>query len=158
MEKVNYWLGMFLALLMGIMTVDVLWGVFTRYIVGNQASWTEELARFLLIWIGMLGAAFAAGLQMHLAIDLLPQRLAGPSKSRLLVIIDIIVILFVLAVMVIGGSRYVYLSLKLGQISPAMQIPMGYIYLVMPISGLLIIWYKFVHMQRRLARTASQEA
>ena len=158
MEKVNQRLGLFLAILMGIMTVDVLWGVFTRYAMGSQSAWTEELARFLLIWIGMLGAAYAAGLRMHLAIDLLPQRLAGAPKDRLLLLIDIIVILFVLAVMVIGGARYVYLSLKLGQLSPALQVPMGYIYTVMPLSGLFIIWYKIVDIQRRRSALSASEA
>ncbi len=69
-------------ILMAIMTVDVLWGVFTRYALGQQASWSEELARFLLIWIGILGAAYASGKNYHLAIDLLSPKISAKSAAR----------------------------------------------------------------------------
>ncbi len=133
-----------LTFMMAVMTLDVLWGVITRYLLGGQASWTEELARFLLIWIGLLGAAYASGKGMHLAIDLLPGRLEERSQRRLEIAINSIVILFALSVMVIGGLRYVFLTFTLGQISPALQIPMGFVYLVIPISGLLVVYYKWL--------------
>ena len=140
--KIDQSVAWVLIILMGVMTVDVLWGVFTRKIIGAQSSFTEELARFLLIWIGILGAAYASGKGMHLAIDLLPRRLEGVAKKRLLTTINFIIILFAFAVLVVGGIRYVYITFKLGQISPALQIPMGFVYLVVPIAGLLIVYYK----------------
>ncbi len=146
MQRLNRFLSLFLAFLMALMTLDVLWGVFTRYVAGSQASWTEELARFLLIWIGLLGAAYAAGQRMHLAIDLLPRRLDARGRRRLQVLINVLVILFAATVMVVGGFRYVYLTLTLGQTSPALQIPMGYVYLIVPVSGLLVILYKVVEL------------
>lgn len=141
-KKLDLYLGSFLAVLMAIMTLDVLWGVFTRYVVGSQSPWTEELARFLLIWIGLLGAAYASGQQLHLAIDLLPSRLEGKAQRRLQVFINLVIMLFAATVMVIGGIRYVYITLTLGQTSPALQLPMGLVYIIIPVSGLLIIWYK----------------
>ena len=74
------YLGYFLVVLMMVMTLDVLWGVFTRYALGNQVSWSDELARFLLIWIGILGAAYASGQKMHLSIDLLQSSLSGKGR------------------------------------------------------------------------------
>ncbi|MDH3247194.1 MAG: TRAP transporter small permease subunit, partial [Saprospiraceae bacterium] len=65
-QKIDKVLEHILVALMAINTLDVLWGVFTRYVMGAQASWSEELARFLLIWIGILGAAWASGKNMHL--------------------------------------------------------------------------------------------
>ncbi|HRS91659.1 MAG TPA: TRAP transporter small permease subunit, partial [Candidatus Marinimicrobia bacterium] len=56
--------------LMAISVFNVLWQVFTRFILHHPSSYTEELARYLLIWVGLLGAAYAAGNKMHLAIDL----------------------------------------------------------------------------------------
>lgn len=148
MNRLDKILAYFLSLLLAIMTLDVLWGVFTRYLMGHQSSWTEELARFLLIWIGLLGAAFASGQRLHLAIDLLPRRLDESRRRRLQIFINILVILFAATVMVIGGGRYVYLTFTLGQISPAMQVPMGLIYTVVPISGLLVIWYNLQEITR----------
>ena len=124
------------------MTLDVLWGVITRYALGSQASWTEELARFLLIWIGILGAAYASGQKMHLSIDLLKPSLPPKGQQQLFLIINLLVILFALFVMVIGGARLMYLTQILGQVSPALRIPVAFIYAIIPVSGLLIIYYK----------------
>ena len=135
-------LGEVLVLLMAAMTLVVLWGVFTRYAIGHQASWSEELARFLLIWIGLLGAAYATGQKMHLAIDMLQPKLEENVRGRLQVLIKILIILFAFFVLVVGGLRLIYITNVLGQISPALQIPMYLIYIVLPLSGMLIIYFK----------------
>ena len=145
-ERIDNILGNFLALLMGIMTLDVLWGVFTRYAMGSQASWTEELARFLLIWIGILGAAYAAGKNMHLSIDLLMPKLQEKGKKQLYRIISLLIIAFAFTVMVIGGIRLIYITQVLGQLSPALRIPMAVVYSVVPLSGILVIYYKASNM------------
>lgn len=143
MEKlIDNILKYFLVILVAVITLDVLWGIFTRYAIGAQSSWTEELARFLLIWIGILGAAYASGKRMHLAIDILPSRLEGQARHRLNMLISALIILFVLAIMVIGGSRLVYISYILGQTSAALKLPLYLVYAIMPISGLLIIYYR----------------
>lgn len=141
-KKIDYGLGMFLSLLMAIMTIDVLWGVFTRYALGHQASWSEELARFLLIWIGILGAAYASGQNMHLAIDLLSPKLDAVKQKRLAGLIRIFIILFAFAVLVIGGFRLIYITHVLGQTSPALQVPMSVVYAAIPIAGILVVYYK----------------
>ncbi|MCI4650181.1 TRAP transporter small permease [Phaeodactylibacter sp.] len=141
-NNINKYVGYFLAFLMAVMTVDVLWGVFTRYIMGSQSPWTEELARFLLIWIGLLGAAYVAGQNQHLAIDILPERLEGAAKQRLQWAIRLLIAGFSATVLVAGGARLVYITYKLGQYSAALQVPLSVVYSVVPVSGLLIIYYK----------------
>jgi TRAP-type C4-dicarboxylate transport system permease small subunit len=141
-DTIDKYLGYFLAFLMMIMTLDVLWGVFTRYAFGSQADWSEELARFLLIWIGTLGAAYASGQRMHLAIDLLMPKLSPSNQQKLFVFINLIILLFAFFVMVVGGIRLLYITQILGQTSAALQLPMTIVYAVLPISGLLVIYYK----------------
>ena len=141
-EKIDKILGYFLAGLMMLMTVDVLWGVVTRYAMGSQADWTEELARFLLIWIGILGAAYAAGQQMHLAIDLLKPKLNQDGQYKLSLFINGMILLFAICILVIGGFRLLYITNTLGQLSASLRIPMTTVYAVLPISGFLIIYYK----------------
>ena len=141
-EKIDKYLGYFLILLMVVMTLDVLWGVLTRYAFGSQADWTEELARFLLIWISILGAAYAAGQRMHLSIDLLMPKLEGKKQRRLFIFINGMILLFALLVMVIGGFRLLYITQTLGQLSAALRIPMTVVYAVLPLSGVLVIYYK----------------
>lgn len=123
------------------MTLNVLWQVFTRFILQHPSSFTEELARYSLVWAGILGAAYVAGQKMHLAIDLLVQTLKGRSKLMVEVVINVLIFLFAFFVMIIGGMKLVNLTLTLNQLSASLQIPLGYVYLVLPISGILICFY-----------------
>ena len=145
-QKIDSLIGKLLVVLMAVMVLDVIWGVFTRYLIGTQASWTEELARFLCIWIGVLGAAYAAGQKMHLAIDLLPQYLNVAQQVLLQYAIQGLVICFAIVVFVIGGTNLIYITISLGQKSASLGIPMGWVYLVLPLSGILIIWYKMLEI------------
>ena len=106
-----------LVVIMAAMTLNVLWQVFSRFILQNPSSFTEELARYM-------GAAYVAGQKMHLAIDLLPTKLKGKSKAYLEIFINIAILVFALTVLVIGGVRLVSITLLLNQISAAMQIPL----------------------------------
>jgi len=140
-KRVDLALGWVVTLLMGLAVVNVLWQVFTRYVLEDPSAYTGELARFLLIWIGLLGASYAVGGRLHLAIDLLPGRLKGGRRHVLGIVIDGLVLLFALAVMVFGGLSLVSLTLMLEQTSAALRIPLGYVYLALPVSGLLVMFY-----------------
>lgn len=138
-----------LVVLMAAMTLNVLWQVFSRFLLGSPSSFTDELARYLLIWIGILGAAYVAGQNRHVAIDVLPKRFSEKTQRSLRLIVDWLVILFSLCAFVIGGSRLVYIVYKLDQHSPALQVPLALVYLVIPISGILIIYYKFSDFRKQ---------
>ncbi|MDT0644644.1 TRAP transporter small permease [Zunongwangia sp. F363] len=135
-------LGGILVLLMAIMVVAVLWQVFSRYVMQSPSSITEELARYLLIWIGILGAAYAAGQQAHLSINLLEEKLNAVNRKRLRIGINILIIFFCITVLIVGGGNLVYVSYDLGQRSAALEIPLYIVYFVIPLSGVLIIIYK----------------
>jgi TRAP-type C4-dicarboxylate transport system permease small subunit len=143
-------LGWFVTVLMGVAVLNVLWQVFTRYVLQSPNPYTDELARYLLIWIGLIGASYAAGKRMHLAIDLLPLRLKGRSHHVLNLLIDFLILAFAFLVMVIGGMRLVMLTLMLEQFSAALRVPLGYVYLALPLSGLLIMFYSALFMYDHL--------
>jgi len=96
-----------------------------------------------LIWVGLLGASYASGNKMHLAVDVLVERLKGKNRAVAELIIQSLVFLFALLVMVIGGLRLVIVTLTLNQISASLHIKLGYVYLVIPLSGALILFYAF---------------
>ncbi|MFY0598336.1 MAG: TRAP transporter small permease [Cyclobacteriaceae bacterium] len=137
-DKILEWV---LVLLMSIMVLNVLWQVASRYLLGSPSLFTDELAGFLLIWLGLLGAAYAAGQKAHLAIDILLNKIEGRYKSYLNLFISLLTILFAATVMVIGGMRLVFITLSLEQLSATLRVPLGYVYLVIPITGLLIVYY-----------------
>lgn len=150
-SKIDSVLGKTLVLIMAIMVINVLWQVFTRYVTGNPSSFTDELARYLMIWIGVLGAAYVSGRNLHVAIDILPSRSNKKTQKRLKMIVTLIIILFVFFAFVVGGSRLVYISFALGQQSPALQLPLALVYIIIPISGILIIYYKISDLKQLFA-------
>ncbi|NMM49690.1 TRAP transporter small permease [Marinigracilibium pacificum] len=145
-NKVDKLLSGFLIGMLAVMLLAVLWQVFSRYILNSPSSVTEELSRYCLIWIGVLGAAYAAGQKMHLAITLFPDSLEKPNRDKLQVVINLLIIVFSITVFVIGGTRLVYITSILGQNSPALGIPLAWVYMVLPLSGLLVIYYKLIEI------------
>lgn len=148
-EKIDLTLGKILVIIMAVMVINVLWQVFTRFIVGVPSSFTDELARYLMIWLGILGAAYVSGRRMHVAIDVLPKKASPATQKKILFIVNSLIILFAFFALVVGGLRLVYVSFKLGQQSPALQIPLAIVYAVIPISGLLIIYYKSLDIKNQ---------
>jgi len=143
-------LEVLLATLMAAMVMAVLWQVFTRFVLRDPSSMTEELVRFGLIWLGLLGAAYGFGKRYHLAIDLLHRRSSKSIKRGLDLVTHLSVIIFAFWVLIVGGYRLVDLTLAMGQTSAALEIERGYIYLALPISGLAMIFYSVVSMLEAL--------
>lgn len=143
-------LAAFLIALMGASVINVLWQVFTRFVLNAPSSFTQELARFLLIWIGILGAGYAVGQRDHLALELVPERLTGRRREWVQIAIQGCIVAFAVAVLMGGGLRLVYVQLTLGQTSASLDIPIGYVYSVLPLSGAVMVFYALVHISDHL--------
>ncbi|WP_268035774.1 TRAP transporter small permease [Algoriphagus sp. PAP.12] len=141
-NTIDRWIEVFLILLMALMVLNVSWQVGSRYILNDPSSFTDELARYMLIWVGMLGAAYVAGKDEHLAIDIALSKMNPTNRIKTQMLIHVFVMLFALAAMVVGGINLVYITFILGQNSAALQIPLAYVYVVIPFSGLLVIYYQ----------------
>lgn len=124
-----------------VMLLSVLWQVFSRFILGSPSTVTDEISSFSLIWVGLLGAAYVTGQKLHLAIDLFPVNTVKKHNLLLDGFVHLMVAIFSFSVLVIGGSRLCYITFSLEQHSAALEIPLAYIYLVLPISGILIVYY-----------------
>lgn len=142
--KIDKILENILIAFMSILVIDVLWQVLSRYVLASPSSFTDELAGFLLIWVGLLGAAYVAGKQGHLAIDLLVQRSTPVTRKRLMILINVFIALFALLVMIVGGSWLVATRFMFNVDSAALHLPLGYVYSVLPLSGLLILYYSIL--------------
>lgn len=132
-------LAALLVLLMTAMVAVVTWQVVSRYALGSPSPWTEEVARYLLIWIGMLGTAYAFRTRAHIGLDLLPRRLTGIAARRLHRVTLGIVIVFAATVLLFGGGSLVLLTWELRQVSAALGLPIAIVYSVIPLAGVLII-------------------
>ena len=130
-----------LIVLMGTMTLNVLWQVFSRFVLNSPSSFTEELARYLLVWAGLLGAAYGVGKNVHLAMDLFGHKLSPKTKSFADLFVHACILTFAVSVMLVGGYNLVSLTNTLQQISAALQIKLAYVYFALPLSGALIVFY-----------------
>lgn len=151
-NKIEKGLEWTLVFIMSVLVVDVTWQVISRYIMSSPSSFTDELAGFLLIWVGLLGAAYVAGKREHLAIDILLQKSSPVRRYKLEMAISILIVFFSIAVLVIGGIWLSYTRFYLGVRSAALGLPLGFVYLVLPLSGLLIAYFDIdhiVHMVRQ---------
>jgi TRAP-type C4-dicarboxylate transport system permease small subunit len=145
-DKIDRFLGWTLVVIMSLMVVNVLWQVFSRFVLGDPSSYTEELARYLMIWVGVLGAAYVSGKNKHVAIDYFPTKFSEKNQIKVKVFVKWLIMIFAFFAFVIGGSRLVYITYVLEQLSPALQIPLAFVYLVIPISGVLIAYYKILEI------------
>ncbi len=133
-----------------LLVADVVWGVFTRYAWGQQAKWSEELARFLLVWVALLGGAVAFGAKAHLGVDYFVNRLHPAARKLTAVVAHLVVLFFAAEVLLHGGAQVVSEALNLEQTTPALGWKMGYVYLALPISGLFVILYTMENLVETL--------
>lgn len=145
-NKVNKILEIILISIFALLVLDVLFQVFSRYIIGKSFTWTEEFARFSLIWMTVLGAAYLNAKKEHLSMDFVYEKLSPSNKRKASILIEILVFLFALIIMVIGGGNLVYTTLHLEQLSGTLRIPLGYIYAIMPFSGFIIMCFSVYHI------------
>lgn len=142
--------------LMALLVVDVLWQVLSRYVLASPSSFTDELAGFLLIWVGLLGAAYVTGQEGHLAIDLLVRKADAAWQRRLRALSYLVIALFAVAAMIVGGSWLVYTRFYLGVTSASLQVNLGYVYLVLPLSGLLTAYYAIDSLYAQISAFKTQ--
>ncbi len=144
-QKIDRILELVLVALFVVMLLSVLWQVFSRFFLSTPSTITDEISSFGLIWVGLLGAAYATGKNLHLAIDLLPGSVVKRNRVWFDGFVYGAIAIFAISVLVIGGVRLSWVTFILGQRSAALEIPLGVIYLVLPLSGLLIVYYCLDH-------------
>jgi TRAP-type C4-dicarboxylate transport system permease small subunit len=140
--------------LMVLMLGCVVWQVVARYALNISTSTTDEIARFCFIWISLLGATYVLGKRGHIAItglvDLLPR---GPRRGVELLITALVAV-FAVAILVGGGWLLVGRAWQLGQVTPALQMPMWSVYTAIPLSGALTLVYAAIVMVETLSGEA----
>lgn len=139
-KRILTWtLEQLVVLIVAALVLDVLWGICSRFVLGAPSRWTEEVATFLLIWVSFLGAAVAFSRSEHLGLDYFVKKLHADAQTFLAIVAQIITIAFTGSVMVFGGYVLVTGTLQTGQVTPALGIKMGYVYLAVPVSGIFIV-------------------
>lgn len=131
-------LQVILVVVFSVLVVDVIWGVASRYIFGSQASWSEELARLLMVWLALLGAALAAREERHLGLDVIVRSWPVEVQRLGRMFVYLVIIAFSAGIMAWGGWQLVNQRFASGQTLPALGVAKAWFYLALPVSGALI--------------------
>lgn len=141
----------------GILVIDVTWQIITRFVINHPSSWTEEFATFLMMWVGLLGAAVAVNYKVHLGVDFFVLKLPPCWRSGVELFVYLLVALFAVIIMMIGGVQLVQRTLITNQVSPALNWKMGYVYLCVPVSGFFITVYSVIHFVTTMVHFGEKE-
>ena len=120
------------------------WQVFTRYILKNPSSWSEELVSYLFAWMALLGASLVVGERGHMNIPILVDRAKPGMKKGLAVFSEVVACVFAAVILVYGGIQIT--TLAMGQMTSSLGVPVGVFYVVLPLSGVLNIIYTILNI------------
>jgi len=124
--------------LIGVITLQVI-----SRVLFSAVGWTEEVARFLMVWITFLAATLAFQRGRHIAVTFAVDALPGRLRQAARVVAVLSVIAFMVALVVIG---YRYMQVQSFQKSASMRLSMTYVYAVIPLSAAVMCWYALVDL------------
>ena len=150
-DYINSIIKVFVFLILAAMTIIITMQIICR-VFFTALSWTEELSRYLLVWGSLLAATVAYKQGSHIAITFIIEKFKDHKRKVITILSNIITIIFFL-IGIYYGIRMI--SLQIYQTSPALLIPMRIIYLCLPLSFLIMLYYGIVNLVGEL--TMSKE-
>ncbi len=134
--SINRWIEYLLFGLGFTMTVVVAVQVFSRYVLNQSLFWSEELARYLLVWLSFLGASVAYRRKVHPGVDVFYGKMPAPLRKTSTIIVHLFS-LALFGVMILFGCRFAFFVRM--QISPALYLPKWIVFSIIPISGAILL-------------------
>jgi TRAP-type C4-dicarboxylate transport system permease small subunit len=154
MTIVRRWLDRILRalciILFAALVLLVVWQVFTRLVLGQPSAWSEEAARYTFVWASMIGIAIAVGEKADVVMDFLVEKLPRAGQRVVDILAYLAVLAFAAYVMVYGGLKQA--ALAWDQTNPLLPFTQGQLYLALPISGVLLVFYLILHITHALSR------
>jgi TRAP-type C4-dicarboxylate transport system permease small subunit len=158
-KRIEWCIQAVMAVLMVSMVTVACWQVFSRYVLNAPSVITEELLRFALVLLGMIGAAYSFGTDEHLALTLVSDKIKERSVhlSRFQTLfLKLVNITFAVIVLIIGG--WLQIRSNMNQTSPVLLWRMGYVYLMLPMAGGLIVILEVLNIYGLFCGTGEERA
>ncbi|MGL4612518.1 MAG: TRAP transporter small permease [Shewanella sp.] len=118
-----------------IMLCMTIWQIFSRFILNDPSSFTEEILRFSIIWLVILGSSYATLNDLHFGMTLVSNSLTGMKEKITKLFTLVVTLAFNIGIFVVGG--YITAENNMGQTSPILELSIGMIYMVFVISGVM---------------------
>jgi len=141
LDRVLSWICI---VLFAALVLDVGWQVFARQVLNAPSGWSEELAKYLFIWLGLLGGALVFGERGHVAADLAVQRAPESVQRVTAVLVQLSILAFAALTLIWGG--YLVVRLTWDQTLTGLPVNVGWMYLALPISGVITAFYTVYHL------------
>nr|WP_275287829.1 TRAP transporter small permease [Halomonas elongata] len=133
-----------MAAMVGVITLQIVSRVFF-----TALGWTEEVARFLLVWITFLAATLAYRGGRHIAVDFVVEALPGRPQRLMRLLAGVAALAFLVALVIIG---YRYMQMQSFQKSASLRLSMTWVYAVIPLSAALMSWTTLLDILSLLVR------
>lgn len=127
---------------LALMSIIIVLQVFFRYVLNNSLSWSEELARYLFIWMIYVGISYGVKLDKHICVDAVYTFMPKGIKRGYAIVAYVLFLIFAVAI-IYYGILVVGMQISSGQVSPAMGLPMQYVY-VAPVVGMILTVIRLV--------------
>lgn len=147
LDKTVEWFSVFL---ISAMVLLVSWQVFARYVLNSPSSFSETLTRYLFVWLVIVTATYAFGKRDHMCISYLKDKLPARAKAAADILIEMLTLLFSTTIMVYGGFHI--MRMQMVQMDSNLHIPVGIIYSVIPVCGVLILFYALCNIEEEYRR------
>lgn len=132
-----------------LMLIFVVWQVFTRYILNDPSTWSEELVGFLFAHSTLFGASLVVSERGHMNIPVLIDSKSIKTQKNAAIFTEVMIFLFSLVVLLYGGIRIT--NLALNQMTSSLGVPIGLFYIPLPVSGLINMAYAVLNIKDILA-------
>lgn len=127
-----------------VMVLLVLWQIVARYVLNDPSSFSEALTRYMFVWLVLVTSTYAFGTREHMCISVIKNKLKEKPKTIVNILIEVITIIFAVGILVFGGT--IISSMQMVQLDSSLHIPMGIIYSIIPVCGVLIIFYSICNI------------
>lgn len=141
LDKIMEWVCI---ILFAFMTVIGTYQIVTRYVFNAPSTISEELLTYTFTWMALLAAAYVFGKRDHMRMAFFSEKFSEKIQIILAIISEIVIILFSALVLIYGGFSITKLTMT--QQSASLGIPMGYIYFVLPVSGIVTVIYNIMNI------------
>lgn len=136
-------LGILIIFLFGAMTVIGTYQIVTRYFFNRPSTVSEELLTYSFTWMALLASAYVFGKRDHMRMGFLADQLTGTARKYLEIFIDLLTFALAAVVLVYGGISITKLTMI--QMTASLRVPMGYIYVIVPVTGVLIMIFSLMN-------------
>lgn len=136
-NKIVHLLSIILGVIFVFMTILVIYQVVSRYVFNSPSTFTEDLLGYSFVWLTLLGTTILFSKKEHMNIDFIVEKLSKRVRAFIDILIDLLVIVVAIGIFIYGGLKVIEIGGL--QMSPTLNIPLSYVYVILPITGILLI-------------------